>query len=414
MRGVANAELSNVTDLHWRDGRACWFAGWDELGSIYGVVALDGTIEWSEHEDAVVGDSAFVARVTPAPDGNGLAAIRETVGASRRDLLPARAAGAVVAGQRAQRRGRQGLSGLSRDHADRVEGQGRPRAGGRADPARRATRAGRCRRSSISMAAPATPTKPQFNPSGALRPRGARLCGVPAELSRQCRLGAGLHEAQYRRSRRAASATTSLPASTIASPQGWIDADRLGVTGGSYGGYMTGLGGRDHQPVQGGDHGVRHRQPDRAATIPASTTSTSSSTAARSPTRRTSRWPIDRSPLLPARQADDADADDPWPRGSLHAARPGAGVLRRAASSAACHAETGGLSRRGPRRAGSATHRRDVLRGASSPGSTATCGRSATGAGLMGEGGLLRFILKRLAGRDPAPASSSRSSSSRW
>ena len=80
MRNVANTELSNVTDLHWQSGDRLAFAGWDRLGSIYGVVSLDGTIEWSEHEDAVVGDSAFVARVTPAPDGNGLAVIRETVG----------------------------------------------------------------------------------------------------------------------------------------------------------------------------------------------------------------------------------------------------------------------------------------------------------------------------------------------
>ena len=59
----------------------------------------------------------------------------------------------------------------------------------------------------------------------------------------------------------APSSTTSWRASTIASPQGIADPDRLGVTGASYGGYMTAWAVADDRPLQGRGDGLRHLQP---------------------------------------------------------------------------------------------------------------------------------------------------------
>jgi dipeptidyl aminopeptidase/acylaminoacyl peptidase len=77
---IAGQQLSNVTALQWRDNGSLWFAGWSGLGSVYGVVRLDGTIAWMTREDAAIGPSSFLAQIVPAPDGTGFAAIREAVG----------------------------------------------------------------------------------------------------------------------------------------------------------------------------------------------------------------------------------------------------------------------------------------------------------------------------------------------
>ncbi|HKP25129.1 MAG TPA: hypothetical protein VJV39_14780, partial [Dongiaceae bacterium] len=77
---LAPAEQSNITLLSWRDEESLWFAGWSRLGSTYGIVRLDGTFEWIEREDAVIGPNSFLAAISPAPDNKGFAAIREAVG----------------------------------------------------------------------------------------------------------------------------------------------------------------------------------------------------------------------------------------------------------------------------------------------------------------------------------------------
>src|SRR4029077_501356 len=77
---LAEDRLSNVTALQWRDAESLWFAGWHRLGSVYGVIGLDGAIQWMAQEDAVIGPSSFLAQITPAPDGQSFAAIREAVG----------------------------------------------------------------------------------------------------------------------------------------------------------------------------------------------------------------------------------------------------------------------------------------------------------------------------------------------
>jgi dipeptidyl aminopeptidase/acylaminoacyl peptidase len=78
---VAAAEQSNISALSWRDEESLWFAGWSRLGSTYGVVRMDGTFEWVTREDAVVGPNSFLASISPTPDNTGFAAIREAVGA---------------------------------------------------------------------------------------------------------------------------------------------------------------------------------------------------------------------------------------------------------------------------------------------------------------------------------------------
>src|SRR5438034_1293315 len=54
--------------------------GWARLGSTYGVIRLDGTVEWQEQEDAVLGPTSFLAQISPAPNATGFAAVREAVG----------------------------------------------------------------------------------------------------------------------------------------------------------------------------------------------------------------------------------------------------------------------------------------------------------------------------------------------
>lgn len=78
---VAADRLSDVTWVQWRDGESLWFAGWQGHGTMYGVVRLDGAIEWIEQEEkAVLGPNSFFAHVAPGPDGKSFAAVRQAVG----------------------------------------------------------------------------------------------------------------------------------------------------------------------------------------------------------------------------------------------------------------------------------------------------------------------------------------------
>lgn len=72
--------LPDVTSLAWRDDTRLWFAGWQETGSAYGLAIIDGTVEWIERDDAIVGRSAYDAHIAPLAEGEGLAAIREAPG----------------------------------------------------------------------------------------------------------------------------------------------------------------------------------------------------------------------------------------------------------------------------------------------------------------------------------------------
>jgi dipeptidyl aminopeptidase/acylaminoacyl peptidase len=77
---LAADKETNISSIQWRDDQSLWLAGWSRLGANYGVVRLDGTFEWIEREDAVVGPNSFLAAISPTPDKTGFAAIREAVG----------------------------------------------------------------------------------------------------------------------------------------------------------------------------------------------------------------------------------------------------------------------------------------------------------------------------------------------
>lgn len=77
---LAGDELSNVTQLSWRDDNALWFCGWKNLGVTYGVIGADGTIEWQTDENATVGEGATVASFVTSSDNMRLAAVCENIG----------------------------------------------------------------------------------------------------------------------------------------------------------------------------------------------------------------------------------------------------------------------------------------------------------------------------------------------
>jgi dipeptidyl aminopeptidase/acylaminoacyl peptidase len=72
--------MSSITSMEWRDENSLWFAGWSRLGAVYGVTCLDGSVEWMREEDAIVGTNSFSAGITTAPDKKGFAAVREADG----------------------------------------------------------------------------------------------------------------------------------------------------------------------------------------------------------------------------------------------------------------------------------------------------------------------------------------------
>ncbi len=115
-----------------------------------------------------------------------------------------------------------------------------------------------------------------------------RLRGVPSQLPRQYRLGPGFREAQHRRPRRRRVRGHPCSAS-IVHRRGLCRSGTARRHRRELWRLYDRLGRGDHQPLQGRGDGLRHRQPDLAATIPATTISTTSSMAARSATRGTDR-----------------------------------------------------------------------------------------------------------------------------
>jgi dipeptidyl aminopeptidase/acylaminoacyl peptidase len=75
-----SSDTGDVTWVEWRDDQTLWFAGWSELGSSLGLIAVDGTVEWRHDEQATVGSSSFLGRIAPSVGEDGrFFAIRETV-----------------------------------------------------------------------------------------------------------------------------------------------------------------------------------------------------------------------------------------------------------------------------------------------------------------------------------------------
>jgi dipeptidyl aminopeptidase/acylaminoacyl peptidase len=73
-----DVNLSDVSSVGWLDDERLWFAGWRGFGSRFGIVVRDGEVRWSFEDDAVIGPNSFHARVEPTPAG-GFLAIRETL-----------------------------------------------------------------------------------------------------------------------------------------------------------------------------------------------------------------------------------------------------------------------------------------------------------------------------------------------
>jgi dipeptidyl aminopeptidase/acylaminoacyl peptidase len=74
-------EASDATTFQWIDEDSLWFAGWSKVGAMYGAVKTDGTLLWSRYEDAIVGSNSFSAQISPTPDNKtGYATVRETAG----------------------------------------------------------------------------------------------------------------------------------------------------------------------------------------------------------------------------------------------------------------------------------------------------------------------------------------------
>lgn len=71
--------LSDVSSVGWLDPETIWFAGWHEMGSRFGTIGLGGEILWDTTEEAIVGPSSFHARIHPIPRGGGHLAVREAL-----------------------------------------------------------------------------------------------------------------------------------------------------------------------------------------------------------------------------------------------------------------------------------------------------------------------------------------------
>jgi dipeptidyl aminopeptidase/acylaminoacyl peptidase len=80
VRTLASSTLTDIVSLQWRDPSSLRFAGWSHLGSVYGTVNLDGTVQELVQEAAVIGPSGYFAQLLPLPDNTGLFGIREAVG----------------------------------------------------------------------------------------------------------------------------------------------------------------------------------------------------------------------------------------------------------------------------------------------------------------------------------------------
>ena len=73
-------QQSNLTSIHWLCNSRLWFAGWERLGTVYGVITVDGEMEWQQREDATLGENSYTARIAVSADGKTIATVRETTG----------------------------------------------------------------------------------------------------------------------------------------------------------------------------------------------------------------------------------------------------------------------------------------------------------------------------------------------
>jgi len=71
---------SDLSWVAWRDAETLWAAGWEGFGSAFGLLGSDGAVRWWARDPGVVGPTSFHARLEPTPDGERIVAIREGLG----------------------------------------------------------------------------------------------------------------------------------------------------------------------------------------------------------------------------------------------------------------------------------------------------------------------------------------------
>ena len=228
----------NVTSVEWIDEHSLRFAGWSKLGSVYGVISDDGRISWSTYEDGVIGSDGFVAGVSAAPDKIGLAAVREAV------AMPSE-----IYFKTSPDAGWRQVSAVNRDllgHADvgypevkpiRWTGSGGLALAGLLVLPRERPQAPLPTIVSIH-GGPSWAAKYQFDPLHAI---GAAIAGYAVFLPNyRGNCGWGQDFAKLNIGDPAgAEFADILSGIDQCVAEGIADPDRLGVTGGSYGGYLT-------------------------------------------------------------------------------------------------------------------------------------------------------------------------------
>jgi len=70
----------NLSSIHWLCNNRLWFAGWQRLGTVYGVMSVDGDVEWQQQEDATLGENSYTARIAVSANGRMIATVRESTG----------------------------------------------------------------------------------------------------------------------------------------------------------------------------------------------------------------------------------------------------------------------------------------------------------------------------------------------
>ena len=71
---------SNLNSIQWLGNSSLLFAGWDRLGTLFGVMSAGGEIAWQERENATLAENGYTARVIASADGKTIATVRETTG----------------------------------------------------------------------------------------------------------------------------------------------------------------------------------------------------------------------------------------------------------------------------------------------------------------------------------------------
>lgn len=235
---IAAEAQSSVTSIQWRDEERLWFAGWSRLGTVYGVVRRDGTFEWTATEDAVIGANSFNAAIVPKADGGGIAAIRDAVGAPPEIIFKRTAPGANADWQKITALNGDVFAGFDYPEVRHAQWKGRDGLALEALVLLPKDRHGPLPTIVDIHGGPSWATRHASNPGYGLPYAAAGY----AVFLPNYRGNTGWGQAFGRLNigdPGGAEFQDILAGIDWCVAQGFTDPDRLGVTGGSYGGYMT-------------------------------------------------------------------------------------------------------------------------------------------------------------------------------